>query len=151
MDSSQLPYSPGHGRRLHAAQGPLPCYRRLGHGPVGQAQGPDDELRAISRHIQAQSRHVLLGHHQPAAPLSEIVQQRIVQRFIKPCLHQAAILFLRYLTGDLDQGFPVSTWWDALNDFNFVLKGDKIDIPALIPQHVGLSDAFRTVYNEYFG
>ena len=52
---------------------------------------------------------------------------------------------------NLDQGFPVSTWWDALNDFNFVLKGDKIDIPALIPQHVGLSDAFRTVYNEYFG
>ena len=57
----------------------------------------------------------------------------------------------RCQTGDLDQGFPVSTWWDALNDFNFVLKGDKIDIPALIPQHVGLSDAIRTVYNEYFG
>lgn len=51
----------------------------------------------------------------------------------------------------LDQGFPESTWWDTLNDFNFVLKGDKIDIPALIPQHVGLSDAFQTVYNEYFG
>ena len=51
----------------------------------------------------------------------------------------------------LDQGFPESTWWDALNDFNFVLKGDRIDIPALIPQHVGLSDAFQTVYNEHFG